>query len=103
MKYFLIITKDSGQSQKFIRELPQFMKENLAGVSVDFAFYPKYEEKAIQRDWSAIGLSPELLTENKATIARLIELGVNAPSKTLRGVHYGLRRYDLIFEVLQGN
>lgn len=103
MKHLLIITKDSGQSQKFIRELPQYIEENHAEISVEFAFYPEYEEKATQRDWAAIGLSPELLAENKATQARLIELGVNAPIKTLRGVHFGLRRYDLIFAALLGN
>ena len=103
MKHLLIITKDSGQSQKFIRELPQYIEETQAEISVEFAFYPDFEQKAIQKNWAAIGLSPELLAENKATHARLIELGVKTPIKNIRGVHFGLRRYDLIFEALLGN
>ena len=103
LKHLLIITKDSGQSQKFIRELPKYIEDNLAEISVEFAFYPDYEEKATQKDWTAIGLSPELLAENKVTFARLKELGVIAPIKNIRGVHFGLRRYDLIFEALLGN
>lgn len=103
MKQLLIITKDSGQSQKFIRELPQYIEENHAEISVEFAFYPDFEQKATQKNWAAIGLSPELLAENKSTFARLTDLGVKAPIINLRGVHFGLRRYDLIFGALLGN
>ena len=103
MKYLLIITKDTGQSQKFIRELPKYIEEIHHEICVEFAFYPEYEEKATQKEWTAIGLSPELLVENKATHARLLEMGVKASIKNIRGVHFGIRRYDLIFEALLGS
>ena len=77
MKKLLIITKDTGQSQKFIRELPKFIADNKVQASVEFAFYPDYEKKALQKGWDIIAMSPELLAENKATRERLAELGSN--------------------------
>ena len=100
MDKILIISKDTGQTQKFIRELPDYLKTTQADFSVDFIFYPHYEESVASMDWDVIGLSPELLVEEKSVRARLKELGVNTRVKAIRGVHFGLRRFDLIFPAI---
>ncbi len=103
MKKILIISKESGQTEKFIRELPAFLKESKADFQVEFAFYPDYEKKVLSKDWVAIGLSSELLIEKNEIQKRLTELGIRAPSMFIRGMHFGLRRYDLIFPAITIN
>ncbi|MBM3137757.1 MAG: hypothetical protein FJZ98_06170 [Chloroflexi bacterium] len=100
MKRILIISKDTGQTRKFINELPDYLTSSQPDLKIEFAIYPDHEEKAISQPWDVIGLSPELLIEAKGIQPRLRELGVNSPIKTIRGVHFGIRRYDLIFPAL---
>lgn len=100
MKKILIISKDTGQTKKFIFELPDYLTSAQPGLIVEFAFYPDYEEMVQKGQWDVIGLSPELLIEGKTITPRLRELGINSPIKTIRGVHFGIRRYDLILPAL---
>lgn len=100
MKKILIISKESGQTEKFIRELPAYLQESKADFRVEFAFFPDYENKALSEQWAAIGLSSELLIEKNDIQKHLTDLGVQAPITFIRGMHYGLRRYDLIFPAL---
>lgn len=100
MDKVLIISKQSGQTEKFIRELPDYLEESGAEFTVDFANYPEYEEKARQSQWRVIGLSPELLVEDREVRKHLQEMGVKSKVASIRGVHFGLRRYDLIFSAL---
>jgi hypothetical protein len=100
MKKILIISKDSGQTQKFIQELPDYLASSQPDLEVEFAFYPDHEDMAKKISWDVIGLSPELLIEGKSIQPRLRELGVTSPIKSIRGVHFGIRRYDLIFPAL---
>jgi len=104
MKKILIISKDTGQTKKFMHELPDYLASAQPDLEVEFAIYPTHEEMATSTSWDVIGLSPELLIEGKAIQIRLRELGVSSPIKSIRGVHFGIRRYDLIFPALmEGN
>jgi hypothetical protein len=100
MKRILIISKDTGQTKKFIDELPDYLANAQPDTAVEFAFYPDFEEMVKKETWDVIGLSPELLIEGKTIQPRLRELGVTSPIKSIRGVHFGIRRYDLIFPAL---
>jgi len=100
MDNILIISKDSGQTRKFMRELPEFLKNTDANFTVEFAFYPEYEELVRKKEWKVIGLSPELIIEAKSICTRLMEINIVTPVKNIRGVHFGIRRYDLIFSAL---
>lgn len=103
MKKILIISKDTGQTKKFMHELPDYLARVHPDLEVEFAFYPDHEEMAKKDSWDVIGLSPELLIEGKTIVPKLREQGINSPIKTIRGVHFGLRRYDLIFQALMDN
>lgn len=100
MMKVLIISKNTGQTKKFINELPDYLTNTQPDLTVEFALYPDHEEQAKKHQWDVIALSPELLIEGKTILPRLRELGVNSPIKTIRGVHFGIRRYDLIFPAL---
>jgi len=100
MDAILILSKNSGQTQLFLRDLPSFLADTEPRLMVEFAFYPDYIEKIKEQPWLVIGISPELLIEEKEIRSKIEKMNISSPVKSIRGVHYGLRRFDLIFPAL---
>ena len=100
MKRVLIITKISGQSEKFISELPGYLTSISAQFLVDFAFYPEFETKIDKQEWSVIGLSPEVFIHEEEIMLKLKTKGLSHKTRNIRAMHFGLRLYAQIFPAL---
>jgi cellobiose-specific phosphotransferase system component IIB len=100
MKQILIISKESGQTQNFINGLSDYLEESETKFELEFAFYPRFEEKSTLKDWTIIALSPEVLAEEDEIKIHLKEIKPNIPIVMLDPFNYGMRRYNRIFPPL---
>lgn len=100
MKSILLISKDSGQTRKFMQDLPEYIETSGAELEVELVILSDYVKAVGEKEWAVIALSPEVLAEEEEIRAKLKDMQVRIPIILVNGFNFGMRRFDRIFSEL---